>query len=341
MLFCRLLSIDTWAASPESFLQADQKIRNMKKVAIMFLLIVSTAVSANDCNNSDCINIGSYNIKLFGSRSGPANSTMEIEHIADRIEQEADLDIVVLQEINVNSKKWWSRGLLSELEKRGYALSGAGKFGGMRNQHLVLLHRRSVLHVDEAYDLNTETEYASEDCVYGGVRPPTVARYEVKDSGQTFQVVGVHMKSQLSVSGNDECDDEIREYQASVIAEFVDKTSGDGDELVVAGDYNAEFEADELKALRTAGLETMIKTKCDTETENKNGCSYLGRYYECGDPDNMGEIWPASLIDHIAVSRNSKVAVWGSGQISQTDDLCTYLDTQSDHALVWASFRKE
>lgn len=313
----------------------------MKKVAVMFLLIVSTAVSANDCNDSDCINIGSYNIKLFGSRSGPANSTIDIAHIADRIEQEADLDVVVLQEINVNSKKWWSGGLLSELEKRGYALSGVGKFGGMRNQHVVLLHRRSVLRVDKAYDLNMETEYVNKDCVYGGVRPPTTARYEVRGSSQTFQVVGVHMKSQIPVSGSDQCDDEIREYQASVISEFADETSGAGGELVVVGDYNAAFEADEFEALRTVGLETMIKTKCDTETESKNGCSYLGRYYECGDPDNMGEIWPASLIDHIAVSRTSKIAVWGSGQISRIGDLCTYLDTQSDHALVWASFRKE
>ena len=78
-----------------------------------------------ECADSKCIQVGSYNLELFGSGRKPyggvnrgPRSNDEIDRIAACISTELDLEIVVFQEINTASDEWTT--LKQKLASHGY-----------------------------------------------------------------------------------------------------------------------------------------------------------------------------------------------------------------------------
>ena len=141
----------------------------------------------------------------------------------------------------------------------------------------------------------------------------------------SFQIIGVHLKSQNIVGSSAACDDKIRTFQAAEIAAHANKLKGSSN-VIVVGDFNASFAAPEHDGFRKLGFDTLIKGDCSEKKLSQ--CTYIVPKY-------------ASIIDHIVVHSSFKEAVKGSGTIGKFGDLQTYLDTQSDHVPVWASFRTQ
>ena len=299
----------------------------MATLSLCSILATVSPVAADECDERPCFNIGTFNVKLLGN-NGPANTRAEIRRLVQRIAADADLDIVVLQEINIGSSVW-SRRLLPELESNGYVLAGYGEFGGSnenRQQHVVLMFRESrVDSLADVRDISIATTYDNGDCEYDSVRPPSVGRFRIRDTATELAVIGVHLKSQRPPGGVSDCDDEIRAYQAqAIVDDAIALSEADSDLVVLAvGDFNAEFLAPEFDVVREAGMQTVVPADC--EPRSREGCTYLLRRY-------------AGVIDHVVLNKDSIDELWVSTTVEESGDIDDYIDTQSDHALVWARF---
>lgn len=296
-------------------------------ITLMLILLAASHARADDCVGRKCFNIGTLNIKLLGN-NGPANTQTEIRRLVERIAEDADLDILVLQEINVRSSRW-SQRLLPELQSNGYALAGHGVFGGSnenRQQHVVLMFRESsVEKTAEVKDISISTTYENGDCKYDSIRPPSVGRFRIRGTTTELAMIGVHLKSQRPPGGVSDCDDEIRTYQAqAIVGNAKTLLEAEPNLLVFAiGDFNGEFTAPEFNAFRRADMDTVVPEDCEPNT--REGCTYLLRAF-------------AGVIDHIVLRKGSINEFWVSTTIESPEDVDLYIDAQSDHALVWAKF---
>jgi endonuclease/exonuclease/phosphatase family metal-dependent hydrolase len=302
--------------------------------AMQLISSASTALSADACSPGQCVRIGSYNIKLF-AKSGPANTQAEIDQLANRIAStdQANLDVVVLQEINKEGDNWkGADGLLAKLRKLGYELAIEGNFGGddpARPQFVILLYRTKTISLVSAGNISLPTAFdVGGSCEYKSLRPPVTALLKSTTGKFSFQIVGVHLKSQNRVGNKETCDDDIRAFQAEKIVAAIPKLKTEKGEpnVIVVGDFNASFEAPEYKIFKDSGYQTLIEGDCSVAKLEQ--CSYIDPEY-------------ASIIDHIVVHSSLAQAVKGSGTKAKVDDLKKYLETQSDHLPVWASFRTD
>jgi predicted extracellular nuclease len=298
------------------------------------LVLFATPSCAETCKPDQCIRIGTYNIKLF-AKNGPADTSAEIEQLADRIAgaDQANLDVVVLEEINKDGENWKGpTGLRARLQSRGYAVAIEGAFGGEdlnRPQFVILLHRTNSVSLvaGSAGNIDIPTTFdPNGPCEYKSLRPPVTSRFKTTGGSFSFQVIGVHLKSQNKVGNSDSCDDDIRRFQAQRILAHIAKLKADNAEtnIITVGDFNAAFDAPEYEPFRTAGYHSMVKGACSANALDQ--CSYIVPQF-------------ASIIDHVVVHSSLKQAVDNSGAIAKVGDLTHYLNTQSDHVPVWASFR--
>src|SRR3712207_6258191 len=86
------------------------------------------------CSQQSCIRVGSFNIRLLGSGGpddNPATQDTDIDRVSRVIDEQASLDLAVLQEVNVQSEEW--RELKRQLEERGYNADHASSSGGERD----------------------------------------------------------------------------------------------------------------------------------------------------------------------------------------------------------------
>ena len=239
----------------------------------------------------------------------------------------------MLEEINKNGADWAGQGgLLAKLKERGYELAIEGSFGGAdRPQFVVLLYRsKAVSLVSGSTDeVKIPKSFSEGTCIYDSLRPPVTARFKAAAGAFEFRIVGVHLKSNLRVTGADkQCDDHIRAFQAKQILAYLAELKKDKNEPqpIVVGDFNAPFTAPEYAGFGAAGYGSMIQGNCSAASIDQ--CS---AYVDD----------PLSLIDHIVVHSSLTQAVQGSGAIAKVkvQDLPEYLKNQSDHVPVWASFR--
>lgn len=300
----------------------------------MTLLAPTALLAAEACNPGQCIRVGSYNIKYFGN-NGPAKTPDDFDNLAARIAStdQANLDVVVMQEINKNGDDWKAaNGLLARLRKLGYEIAIEGSFGGDdpgRPQFVVMLYRtKTITLVDgSASEIDIPTAFdVGGPCEYKSLRRPVTAVLKSNTGKLTFRIIGVHLKSQNPVGNSGACDDQIRAFQAQRIVANINNlkvTKGETN-VITVGDFNASFDTPEYDVFRKSGYQTLIEGECSAiKLEH---CSYIIPKY-------------ASIIDHVVVHSSLKEAVKGSGTIAKIDDREKYLDTQSDHAPVWASFR--
>jgi len=306
-------------------------MRKLVSVTLTLGTLISSSIAVADCPE-DCINIGSFNIKMFGNGNFPANKNSEINDLVDRIAKKAELDVVVLQEINIHSDAW-TKKLLPKLENNNYRLTGTGTFGGTsadRQQYLVMLHRVDKIweleQVSEVVDVTTYDD--GNGCKYNGIRSPITARFASKMGGFDFRVYGVHLKSNRPVSGSDElCDNRIRSHQISEVANSINHEINNSSErdFIVTGDFNTEFSNDELQSLRDLGMTTVHTEKCKKDTlENCSHVHNSKRY--------------RGLIDYVVIGAGTNELMPSSGMVMRVDNVSSYNRNQSDHVPVWASF---
>lgn len=222
-----------------------------------FTLVVTaasgTAAHAAICSGRPCINVGAFNIKLLGN-DGPADTPAEYREIGRLLAQTMDLDVLSLEEINVRSTEWGA--LRSELEARGYAVAFESAFGGERDQYIVILYRPSSVQLTSPapsdLDFPTIHEETGSDCRYDNVRPPVEASFRA--GSFDFRLIGVHLKSQIQVGRDPQCDDRIRAAQAAMITRHISQTAGQDRDVIIVGDFNSAYAARENQPFRSAGM---------------------------------------------------------------------------------------
>ncbi|MEM7053648.1 MAG: endonuclease/exonuclease/phosphatase family protein [Pseudomonadota bacterium] len=306
----------------------------MKKTLLLILIVLITGCSQEPdqaaCSNEDCLTIGSFNIRLFGN-NGPADTQAEVDRLVAQIHDQAAMDVVVLQEINIGSSEWQNL-LLPSLEAVGYMLSGHGNYGGAspdRQQFVVMLHKTDTIELlDEVTDLSNDTIYDDgAGCSYESVRSPTTAAFRSRTLDVEFRLYGVHLKSNRPVGDDEQCDNQIRDAQVGQILDSIrsHRAEDRNAHFIIAGDFNMDFAVPELERLRQRGYESAIQADCSAEL--LQNCTFLVPRF-------------AGIIDHIAYSPSIKDQFTVIGQIGEISDNQDFLDTQSDHAPVSATFSR-
>jgi predicted extracellular nuclease len=284
------------------------------------------------CDDDLCIQVGSYNLELFGSRRQPyggmdrgPRTDEEVERIADRIARLLDLEIVVFQEINTESNEWAS--LKAQLAAQGYQF-----FEGTtsdRNQFVVLAwDTDEVMLHGEAQELPVRDAFDFDDgCRETGLRKPVAGQF--KAGAFDFWVIGVHLKSR---SGTESCTTHIRVEQCRDLVEQVTRlasSSGERDVLLV-GDFNNTLDHESFAPLVDAGF--------IPQTRFLTNDSANGSYVKNGDLHESDD-----LIDHVwlrysetrEVVRRSAFVM----PLKSRADAKRYIVEQSDHVPIAVSFR--
>lgn len=305
------------------------------------LVTFSTAQVPQLCGTGSCIHVGTYNIEWFGTtdtKKHKHRSKAAVRRIASIISDTTDLEVVVLQEINPESSEFtW---LKSELEGRGYKLV-AGETGG--EQRVVIAYDADEVEMINSpesgqgireLDVRASFELAG-NCRSSGLRRPLVGHF--KAGAFDFVLIGVHLKSNLSVQGANnpaKCSDEIRKAQADDIRLKIPvlKAEFGEDDVIIAGDFNAEYDDDSLSPLIDgAGFSSL--TKPGRLSEYSYNISYLKAPYQ-------------EVIDHLLIkSPDTTEWVDRSSRILSPPKSAhlrdKYLEFNSDHVPVWASFRTD
>lgn len=291
--------------------------------ALLAVVVPTAQASVGEpevCREVSCIQIGSFNIKYLGHPTGPRRSADDLKELAELIESDLDLEVVVLQEINTEGADW--RTLRETLVQKGYSFFEGSS--SSRSQFVVVAwDSDEVLLLESARELELPTMYShpeKDDCQYSGLRRPVAVRLEAGNFD--FWLVGLHLKSKTSVGGWGECDDWIRTQQVEDLVEAIDVLAEVDADVIVAGDLNDQFDSPPLAALRSAGFTTQM----DFLMQGSGTRSYLG---------GSGE-----AIDHIALRyQETRELVPRSGFIFPPADVSRHRRILSDHVPVLASFR--
>jgi len=288
-----------------------------------------------ECADSKCIQVGSYNLELFGSGRKPyggvnrgPRSNDEIDRIAACISTELDLEIVVFQEINTASDEWTT--LKQKLASHGYKFHEGTTSD--RHQFVVLAwDEDDVSLVDNSVsELDVRTSFnLPGGCREDGLRKPVAGRFKAGEFD--FWVIGVHLKSR---TGTESCTKAIRTEQTRDLVKQVEQLeseSGESDFLIV-GDCNERYDHASFKPLTEAGFISQMRFLAEG--------SAAGSYIKTGSLNHSDD-----LIDHIwlrygrtqeLVRRSATVMSLPSAESAKK-----HIIEQSDHVPVWMSFRTD
>lgn len=285
----------------------------------------------DSCQGRPCLQIGSFNIEYLGGerrRDGvtlPPRSDRTLKKLAKMLSKRLDLELVVLQEINTESQAWKRFSRL--LADRGYRFIVGGHSD--RQQFVVLAYDADEVEliesVGELDGFPTAFERPGTECRVDGQRIPVAGRFKAGDFD--FWLIGVHLKSKSTYGIPKDCPDWVRGEQASRLTAEVSRltvASGEGD-VVLAGDFNAEFAEPSLTAFRDAGFQSLMTP--EHRHDRSGEFSYRKRYL--------------SVIDHVMVRPDvTRGFVPRSGFVYPLPDrrLEKYLEKMSDHVPVWGSF---
>jgi predicted extracellular nuclease len=303
--------------------------------AALFALFSAEALAQNSpmvCDDGKCIQIGSYNLELFGLDRADYDgvdrgdrSEAELDSIVTRIATTLDLEVVVFQEINTQSDQWTK--LKGKLGTHGYKF-----FEGThsdRKQFVVLAWDDDEVKLQEpAKELAVRDDFSlSGGCSESGLRTPVAGRFKAGEFD--FWVIGVHLKSR---SGTPDCTTKIRREQCKDLKEKIDEMTADGGEkdVIIVGDYNEKPGHDSFKPLTDAGFTSQMKFLMPTSAKG----SYI---------KNSGLHQSDDLIDQIMIRySDTKEVVPNSAYvlpIASASEAKDYIIKQSDHVPACVSFR--
>lgn len=293
---------------------------------------------AQTCNDRDCINIGTFNIEWLGTPMRSNNKVLrtrsDIRAIVDIISQEADLDIVVLQEINATDNPSF-RFLEQQLQAEGYNLfvgsSGRQQQQALawRSQHIRVLSPPIELDVKNNFSFKS----GNTPCRSFNLRKPLAAHFQ---AGQfNFWLVGVHLKSPRY---KPECSRFIQTQQLNELIKQLQSPafSTPSEDIIILGDFNLNLDSPTLNSFQQQ-YPPLLKT----QKRHKESASYSFLKGRGGiSPDHIFA-HNNTLADWVPLSSHILKATQTHCQ-SQHQNHCRrysdYLSQISDHAPVWASF---
>jgi endonuclease/exonuclease/phosphatase family metal-dependent hydrolase len=297
---------------------------------VLFLCAVAGLASA--CPKTECVRVGSWNIKWLGSehRSQPSDP-QTITAMANLIADKWSLDIVTLQEINTTldgeirgqqySLQSWN-GLKKALEARGYqTYSGSSGYA----QQVVMAWRAPVSIIRSPFELGLPEKYElGEFCRTSNMRKPLAGLFR---AGQfDFWLVGLHLKA---ATGETRCSAAIREQQNQELVKEIKKLHKADLDVILAGDFNASQQHKTLAPLLENSFHPLHHPKLRNPQSNRY--SYRS---ENAKKDSRG-----SLIDHVMVSsRHTKEWLPYTAMIYQPEDTQSFALTYSDHLPIWVDF---
>ncbi len=284
------------------------------------------------CQGRPCLQIGSFNIEYLGGTRRRGEETLAprsnrtLKKLAKLINKKLDLELVVLQEINTESRAW--ERLSSLLAARGYRFI-AGHHSN-RQQFVVIAYDADEIELigEDAGELDgfpTSFEQPGTECQVGGQRRPVAGRFKAGDFD--FWLVGVHLKSKSTYGIPADCPDWVRGEQARHLLTEVSRLSQSSNEpdVILAGDFNAEFNEPSLAAFRDAGFQSLMMPSFKNQRSGE--FSYRKGY--------------KSVIDHVMIRPDIT-----EGFVPRTafiyplpeQRLEEYIEKISDHVPVWGSF---
>jgi exonuclease III len=312
----------------------------VRQLLPILLLITWTARACaqdapNACDDGKCIQIGSYNIELFGNPRAPFNTVVrgprtdaEIDSLVNRIAKDLDLEVVVFEEINTHSDEWAK--FKEKMKAQGYQF-----FEGTasdRNQFVVLAWDTDEVQLvdNSAHELVFKNNFDFGDgCAVPGQRKPVAAH--LKAGEFDFWVVGVHLKSQL---GETSCSDRVRTEQCKELVERTKELiqqSGERD-VIIVGDFNNRVGPESLRPLADAGFISQMKSLMPQSAKG----SFV-KLDELNDSDELIDQVMLRYNDTREVVKNSACVM----KLPSRDETEKYIIEQSDHVPVWVSFRTD
>jgi len=276
--------------------------------------------------------VGSYNLELFGSERKPfggvergARTEAEIERIAQRIAVDLDLEVVVFEEINTRSDEW--RRLKQKLAAHGYQF-----FEGTtseRDQFVVLAwdaDEVAALEPPRQLDGVRDTFMLPGGCNEQGLRKPVAGHFRA--GSFDFWIVGVHLKSR---SGDPACTSKVRQEQCRDLVTAVDQLAAAGEkDVLIVGDFNELNSHESLKPLVDAGFTSQMKFL----TADSAKGSYVKNSQLESSTDLIDQVWIRFDETQEVVRRSAQVMKLESREAAKR-----YIIEQSDHVPVWVSFR--
>lgn len=317
----------------------------MKKIfALIFTFLIAVILFSNSItynnqgNNSEIIEIGTFNIEWFPCKDDgemmkkygielrypPKGNATDIKSLFTFL-RNMDIELLAVQEIvdplmfEDSAKKYLG-------EQYNFIHSPSGG-----SQKVGFLYDSSILKA--IGNLQTYTQIAlSND---SRLRPAFGAYFKVIPSGFDFHAVVVHLKA--SPRGWD-----IRKKQwqvlGDILSELPQKTNDE--DIILLGDFN------NVSKLRTAEFDTVMqKLNFFRATHEINNA-----YTDYWQPDYKKERIEGSMIDHIFLSADAKIefienstrvgGMCAEGAFEYSgDSIPVYYETISDHCPVFASFR--
>jgi predicted extracellular nuclease len=304
--------------------------------AATWLALLCTARAQNApsvCDDGKCIQVGSYNIELFGKQRKPYRGVVrgprtddDIDQLVKRIVKTLDLEIVVFEEINTESDQW--KKLRDKLKGEGYKFF-EGKSSD-RKQFVVLAWDEDEVSLQDnsAQELDVRADFDLGDgCKEEGLRKPVAGRF--KADKFDFWVVGVHLKSR---SGEEDCNTKIRAEQCKELIEEIDglmAASGERD-VIVIGDYNERRGHESFQPLVDAGFISQMKFTMPGSAK--------GSYIKNADLNASKDLIDQAMLRYV----DTKELVPNSAfvmRLGSEDETKEYIIHQSDHVPVCVSFR--
>lgn len=310
-------------------IQGESDIRSAQEAAVKPPSKPGGSASIND---PSAIRVGTWNLEWLGTpdrRRGSkesGRSQAELELIAETIDTKLELDVVVLNEINLQSPQW--KALSKALGKRGFRTYSPSP---RADQETAIAYRSSRIKTTGATRALDNGDIRVGPC-RSGVRRPIVASLRAGEFD--FTVIGVHFRSQRpSECGGDDFPEEVREQEVKRILAEIAKGQRKGKidkDVIITGDFNVESSDPSLRAFTKEGL-TFV-THPDNLSEESGEVSYRKSRHE-GALDHIiisvgatNEYIEASAQHHAMFSTLNRQA------------LDKYRLTFSDHAPTWASF---
>lgn len=162
----------------------------------------------------ETLSVGTWNLQDF-----PKSGSQTVQAVAQVID-EANWDILAIQELT-------SKKVLNQLLQKTNGLTGSAKYlAEMASNSFFpvgLIYNQEKLRLLASEELFTDNRYAFP-------RPALWSRFEVKQTGQVFSVLNIHLKCCRGVDNTN------RRHQAiKLIDQFVRAQT---DEMIILGDFN-------------------------------------------------------------------------------------------------------
>lgn len=264
------------------------------------------------------LDLVTWNIKFFDLKS------VERIRLIGRVMREIAADIFVMQEIDAGAMKPVAN-FLNDIGAGSYTVE-QGTTGG--NQRVTILYDQNwVRATTNAIELFSGT--TTKDGKDAFPRLPLHMRMTVRNPGTIdpfeFDLVGVHLKSQRGANRSMSQ----REKAAQVIAGWITSPAIEGEDVIIAGDWNASPENPEWNAIRELGNKV-----CFENWNDGNEGSHLS---SSGRSTRLDMIVVSNAASQKGDSGKAEVINWNE-VLKKKTTLQKVIDEISDHRPVVSRF---